>query len=705
MAKRKIATSAQWPASFIPADIEMFSRFRIPADRATDSGVRRGTDRENRHLGLVGKGNMAGLAFPYADPWTGDMVTLRVRRDNPELDKDGKAERKYVMPSRDKAKRILYYTHDAKHKLENRNVVIVLIESEKAALALTAWACRMGFGDRVLFVAMGGCWGWSQDKKPLQDFAWFERRTLYILLDANVANNANVREAQEALVAVLCSLQCEVHLLQLPQMEGLNGPDDLLAQPDGDALMERVFGSRTNAVVAPFSDDALATQFAEAQKDVLRYTHQWGQWLVWDNQRWREDSVQQVARLVQEFCHKAAAQSGKLSDANRMRGGRTREIVQREAGVKPSLAATVEQWDADPWLMSTPDGSVDLRTGELRPSRREDYMTKLTTAAPSGEKPARWLQFLREITEEDQELQEYLQRMSGYCLTGDTSEHAFFFLYGTGANGKSVFVNTLLGVLGEYARVASMETFMAAHNPQHPTDLAGLRGARLVAATETEDGSRWNEAKLKAVTGGERIAVRKMRQDFFEYVPQFKLLISGNHRPQLRNVDPAMQRRIQLVPFTAHFPPGKCDLQLGEKLKAERPGILAWGLEGCLAWQKNGLRPPKAVFDATTEYLEGQDVLGLWLAEKTVADRNAKTKPSELHAAYLVWAEKNNEYKWPQNKFAQKLADRGFPATKSHGERSVALRLVPKSEQQEKPTKGRAARRKFVGRKMVPMRQ
>jgi len=201
--------------------------------------------------------------------------------------------------------------------------------------------------------------------------------------------------------------------------------------------------------------------------------------------------------------------------------------------------------------------------------------------------------------------------LCGYCLTGDTSEAIIPFLYGTGANGKSVFVNTLLGVLGDYSAVAPMDVFTATHNPQHSTSIAALRGARLVAATETEDGSRWAEAKLKELTGGGPIKARFMRQDEFTFVPQFKPMISGNHRPRLRNVDEAMRRRFHLVPFAVTIPPDKRDKKLADKLRAEWGGILQWAVERCLKWQSEGLRPPRAVTEATEDYLQGQDTLGI----------------------------------------------------------------------------------------------
>ena len=305
-------------------------------------------------------------------------------------------------------------------------------------------------------------------------------------------------------------------------------------------------------------------------------------------------------------------------------------------------ATTVDQWDVDPWLLNTPGGTIDLRTGELCPNTQDDYITKVAAVTPAGDCPI-WLGFLAEITNGDQALQDFLQRMFGYALTGLTTEHALFFLYGTGGNGKSVFINTISGILAEYHRAAPIETFTASQSERHPTDLAGLRGARCVTAVETEEGRQWAESKIKTLTGGDAISARFMRQDFFEYTPQFKLIIAGNHKPGLRSVDEAIRRRFNLVPFTVTIPPEKRDLDLAEKLKAEWPAILQWGVQGCLEWQRIGLAPPKAVTEATNAYLEAEDAVRVWLDECCELKPEAFEPRSKLYASWRLWAERSGE--------------------------------------------------------------
>jgi P4 family phage/plasmid primase-like protien len=309
--------------------------------------------------------------------------------------------------------------------------------------------------------------------------------------------------------------------------------------------------------------------------------------------------------------------------------------------------------------------TIDLRTGTEYAPRREDYCTKIAAVAPADIATKLWRAFLDKITAGDRDLQRYLQRMAGYCMTGDTSEHVLFFLYGTGANGKSVFINTLRGIWGDYASATPMTTFMASHTDQHPTDLAMLRGVRLVVAQETEVGRQWAEARIKSITGGDPVRARFMRQDFFEYTPQFKLVIVGNHKPALRNIDEAMRRRIHLVPFTVTIPPAERDKELFEKLKPEWPGILRWAVDGCLEWQEVGLVPPPAIIAATDEYLAEEDALARWIDECCDTGKLLWDIGAKLWSGWKAWSEANNEWTGTRKSFAQALKERGFAPVKS----------------------------------------
>jgi putative DNA primase/helicase len=304
---------------------------------------------------------------------------------------------------------------------------------------------------------------------------------------------------------------------------------------------------------------------------------------------------------------------------------------------------------------------IDLRTAKRGGHCAKDYMTKITAAAPDAFCPIPlWRAFLDRVTDGNKELQAFFARMSGYSLTGVTTEHALFFLHGDGANGKSVFMNTIAKILGDYHRTAPIETFTATNNERHPTELAALRGARMVTAAETEDGRRWAESRLKTLTGGDRIAARFMRQDFFEYMPQFKLVISGNHRPGLRSVDEAIRRGVNLLPFTVTIPEAERDKELTNKMKKEWPGILAWMIKGCLEWQKIGLAPPKAVIEATDAYLKDEETIKQWLDDVCIVGKEHWESTNNLFASWQDWAKTHGEFVIPSRRFVQRLEALGF---------------------------------------------
>jgi len=407
------------------------------------------------------------------------------------------------------------------------------------------------------------------------------------------------------------------------------------------------------------TEDALALAFTRRYHRDWRYVAAWGRWLVWDGQRWRNEDTLAATDLIRSVCRQTALRADDRKLAAKLASSGTVGGVERLARADRRHAATTDEWDADPWLLNTPGGVVDLKTGRTRANDRADRMTKITTATPGGECP-QWTAFLSNVTGGDADLQAYLQRMVGYCLTGVTSAHALFFLYGTGANGKSVFANVVSTILGDYATTASMDTFVETRGDRHPTDLAGLRGARFVTAIETEQGRRLNESKVKAITGGDKISARFMRQDFFEFFPQFKPVIVGNHKPAIRNIDEAMKRRMHMIPFTVTIPPERRDGRLTDKLLAERDGILVWAVAGCLAWQREGLNPPACVQDATQEYFESEDALGRWLDERCVRAANAKSLTSELFTDWKQWAEASGEFIGSQRRFSDLLITRGL---------------------------------------------
>lgn len=345
-----------------------------------------------------------------------------------------------------------------------------------------------------------------------------------------------------------------------------------------------------------------------------RYVALWGKRVFWTGKRWQTEETLAAHHLMRQICREAALKADSHRVAAKLASSGTVAGLERLARSDRRHAATADEWDADPWLPNTPGGVVNLKNGVLRSHDRLDRLTKITTATPAGDCPI-WRQFIHEVTGGDQPLQAYLARMAGYALTGSTREHALFFLYGTGANGKSKPEHP-----GHHPGTTPPTLpWTRSWKPARtgiPPIAASLRGARFVAAIETEQGRRWAESKVKSLTGGDKISARFMRQDFFEFMPQFKLIVAGNHKPAIRNIDEAMKRRLHLIPFTITVPPERRDKHLQQKLLAERDGILAWAVQGCLEWQRQGrLDPPQQVLDATDEYFEEEDAIGEFLDE------------------------------------------------------------------------------------------
>jgi putative DNA primase/helicase len=426
-----------------------------------------------------------------------------------------------------------------------------------------------------------------------------------------------------------------------------------------------------------WTEHDLTIKFTETYPN-LRYVAPWGKWLLFARGGWRDDDVRSVFDHARAVCVEVSAgldpkETGTLKS---LRSAKTRAAIENMARSDPRQAATVDQWDRDGWILNTPGGTCDLRTGVLREHRAEDYLTKMTAVTPQiGDCPI-WMGFLNRITAGDLDLQRYLQRVVGYSFTADISEHALFFFYGTGSNGKGVFTGTVHGIHADYAQVAQMEVFTENKNDRHPTELAALRGARLVIASEIDAGRRMAEGRVKSLTGGDPIRARFCRCDEFEFTPTFKLMLAGNHKPALRSVDEAIRRRVHLVPFTVTIPPEERDLKLGEKLRSEWPQILQWAIDGCLAWQREGLNPPKAVRDATAEYFATEDAILSWQADRCiVSPQVGSTKSSLLYQDYKAWAERTGEFCGSQKRFSQDLIDRGFKSYPSNGVRFEGIKL------------------------------
>ena len=403
----------------------------------------------------------------------------------------------------------------------------------------------------------------------------------------------------------------------------------------------------SNAV--ELTEHGVALAFARKHRDELHYCHTAGAWFVWKGTHWAKNETRLAfaeARALAaalsdgaEFKIRAAARRATFAGA-----------VERFAQADPTFAVTVAAWDRDPWLLGTPGGTVDLRTGVMRTAQRRDMITRVTAVAPAAQAVCPlWLSFLQQATGGDDALIGFLQRWCGYCLTGTTREHALLFIFGHGGNGKSVFLNVVSGILGAYHATAAMDTFTDSGGSRHLAFLAMLAGARMVTAAETEEGRPWAETKIKEMTGGTAVTANFMRQNPFTYVPQFKITITGNHKPVLRTVDDAARRRFDIVPFL--HKPARPDRELETKLCAEWPGILQWMIDGCLDWQRIGLARPAIVAETTADYFAAQDVFGLWKAERCIVDPQLMERPSRLLNDLNAWLNGNGEQPTNRNRF------------------------------------------------------
>lgn len=458
-------------------------------------------------------------------------------------------------------------------------------------------------------------------------------------------------------------------------------------QPDPDyeppAAKPEMFDDE--AVV--FGDDWLAEHIVPQLNAKLRYDYPNDRWHVWDGSRWasammgeqEREVLVALRRLAAHLRSKAqiypdgAEKKRLLGTISKLGNAGTLSNVTRMLTSNPRIVVGTDAFDTNLWELNTPGGTVDLTTGELRQHNPKAMHSKSAAVTPRPGAHPLWSKFLDEVTDSDRDLQRYMQKLAGYALTGDTREQTLNFVWGQGGNGKGTFLRAVEGIMAEYAATAPMETFVSSKGDKHPTDLAGLMGARLVTASETQQGRSWDEQRVKALTGGDKIRARFMRQDFVEFQPRFKLLIIGNHEPQIDNVDEAMRRRIHIIPF--NFKPPVPDRQLDDKLREEWAEILQWMIDGCMLWQQEGLEPPECVLTRTAEYFDEEDRPGQWLDDSTKPGGHMTS--SDAYRSWQLWCSQQGEYAGTQRDFTKALrpivAGRGGRYTKV-GPRDSRLR-------------------------------
>lgn len=436
----------------------------------------------------------------------------------------------------------------------------------------------------------------------------------------------------------------------------------------------------TSTRFRPYTDLGNAECLIDAHGQDLRCVSGLG-WYAWDGVKWAPDETGEVFRRAKQTARQRYAEASKIVDdgnrkkcaewARKSEGAARIAAAVQLASTELAVVCRVADLDADPMLLNVTNGTIDLRTGKLRPHRREDLITKVAgTSYDSAAACPIFDAFLRQIFAGDDELIAFVQRFMGYALAADVREQVLLFCHGGGANGKSTFIDLMIdmmGGFGGYAMPAAPGLLVAKKGDQHPTELADLRGARLVTCVEIGDGKRFDEERVKSLTGGDAIKARHMREDFFTFKPTHRLIVAANHKPQVRGTDHAIWRRILLVPFTVTFTDAQKDRDLPTKLRAELPGILAWAVRGCLEWQRAGLRPPKSVTEATDRYRAEQDAIGRFIADRCTVSPHAKSTAGSLYADFKDWARETGEHELPQRRFGESLAERGYEQKRGQG--------------------------------------
>jgi putative DNA primase/helicase len=445
--------------------------------------------------------------------------------------------------------------------------------------------------------------------------------------------------------------------------------------------------------VEQLTDVGNASRLVRLFGENLRYVERFKKWLIWDGVRWAFDDERCIERLAVMSAKTIYHEAMRETDGER-RKLLVRHALQSEGAMRiesmiklarshTGVPRRVEQLDCNPWLLNVRNGTLDLRTATLRPARRDDSITKLAGVAfdIAAQCPA-WEAFVLQVMDGNRELYGYIQRALGYCLTGSTSEQVMFVLYGHGANGKTTLLNTVRTLLGDYAMSCPAETLMVKREGGISNDIARLRGARFVAASETEDGHRLAESLVKQLTGGDVVTARFLHQEFFDFTPEFKILLAANHKPIIQNNDHGIWRRIHLIPFEVTFPESARDRSLPGRLLAELPGILNWMLDGLRTYLRDGLALPGAVRAATDQYRSEMDVIGQWVDEHCVRAPDASAPASALYTDYSIWAKLNGRHAVTSTRFGQKLAEHGFAKVKSSTivYRGITLRSVTPTE-------------------------
>jgi putative DNA primase/helicase len=426
-----------------------------------------------------------------------------------------------------------------------------------------------------------------------------------------------------------------------------------------------------------FTDTTNAYRLLTEYGKDIRFNPLWKKWLVWNGNYWEMDNGYlihdkglQMIRGIYEELLKTSDMRDRLDiekHAMQSESARRRKALIEVASWIPELNINTDFLDTDPWLFNVKNGTINLKKGEIGEPKPEDLITRIANVMydPHADCPT-WKKFVMEIMNYNTDLIHFIQNAAGWAITGDTSEQCMFILFGTGANGKSTFLNTIMNLMGDYAIATPTETFMKKTGDQISNDIARLRGTRFVTTTEAEHGQRLSEPLIKQITGNDRMTARFLYGEYFNFVPTFKIWMATNHKPTIKGTDHGIWRRIKLIPFTTRIEEEKQDKHLEQKLMEERAGILNWLIEGAMRWRKEGLRTPTIIISATAEYRAEMDIIGNFIRERCVQGTEGSIRARELFKNYQDWCIDNNEHAVSERFFGLRLKELGFEQKRSN---------------------------------------
>ena len=647
------------------------------------------------------------LAIPLWDVH-GQQPGWQIRPDSPRQFKDGRLG-KYELP---KGAHLILDVHPSVHPLlGDPHAPLWITEGVPKGDALASRG--------VCTIALGGVRGYRGTNEyggkvilPDWEYVALNGRLVYVVYDSDIYQKPDVEAALKDLYRLLRDRAARPGLVCWPEAyrQSKIGVDDFFAQghtleellamvpPMGPLPLSPVHRRNgqtpgvppqapdipttitTAGEAYPYSDAYNALALIRTHGHEMRYCSPWKAWLTWTGSHWQRDTTGLVLRWQRQTVQAMGAHLADLDETassallthikTSLNTSRLKAAVE-QAHTWEGISVAPERLDADPWVVNCTNGTLDLRTGDLRPHSPADLLTKCLPLAYDPEAHcSTWITFLEKVMQGNAELIVFLQRALGYSLTGSTREQCFFLLHGPTKTGKSTFLHIAKALLGPYGTQAEMSTFLHKDRPEVRNDLADLAGMRLVCAIETDEGKRLAEALIKQLTGGtDTIKARFLFEEYFEYRPQFKVFLATNHKPKVNPGDDALWERIRLVPFVVQIPPPERDKQLETKLREELRGILAWAVRGCLAWQRdNSLGEPAAVIQATQGYRAEMDTLAQFLEECCVPGpaHVAKVKASLLASAYQAWCKRTGNMQIANLAFIKMLEDRGYMRERGH---------------------------------------